>query len=432
MRQEPVRESAECGCKYQSTLRDIQEHGPQNDKQYASAALIMWAERHPRSAGGQLHAHVNWGDRYPCIDYAAQELTIGTLAFLCIDMGFEIPSSTHLRSALGAPGKIERNQCVCVQLALGLEWHAQGRPKRIPNKTRIMALAVQLRCGEYQQAPSFAGKHGYPKTKGTSQLYSAARDIMSDRHDRNFQDVHVFHTSTSECPIKQAIRIFDLEQADGNTRELAYQFGPTDTTWNLDMRINLVVWRGHMGFLYPSAHTRLKAWRDWAEQVSQIVSHEWSSRSEWLEKDQSHPQFTDLQPCRICSRPCRLNANGKDGTAGTALPIPSMEAILPWWQKTNPRSGLPGDKDPNGRTRPTRHHLWRHGNQALEGAQNLFGEMYGGFDMGKWAHSQPKVATWFAQRAIFTVQSAKYKNRFFGLCKQSSTSFWIIRNCSHR
>ena len=61
MRQEPMRETEEYGCKYQSELLDIHERGTQNDKQHASAALFMWNERHPRSAGGQPHDHISWG-----------------------------------------------------------------------------------------------------------------------------------------------------------------------------------------------------------------------------------------------------------------------------------------------------------------------------------------------------------------------------------
>ena len=94
----------------------MQERGAENDKQRASAALVMWNERHPRSAGGQPQDHISWGDRYPRIDYSAQELTIGDLAFLCIDMGYELPLSTHLRSALSEPDKLERNQCVCARI----------------------------------------------------------------------------------------------------------------------------------------------------------------------------------------------------------------------------------------------------------------------------------------------------------------------------
>ena len=203
-----------------------------------------------------------------------------------------------------------------------------------------MALAAQLRCAEYQQAQSFVEKHEYPKTKGEEKLYSIAHDITSAHHDRNFQDVHLFYTSTQGWPLKQVLRIFDLEQADGTTRALIYQFGPTAATCNPDMSINMAVWRGQMRFLYPSSHTRPTSWRDWAEQASQIVSHAWCSWSEWLKQDQSPHQFIDLQPCQICSRRCRLNANEKDGTAGTPLPIPYMESRLPWWRKTNPWYGL--------------------------------------------------------------------------------------------
>ena len=126
-----------------------------NDIRDASESLIMWSERRPLTAGGHPALHVSWGDRYPCVDYTAQELAIGNLSFLRIDMGFELPLSTHLRTALNEPDTVERNQCVCAHRALGLEWFGQGKTRRIPEKSRVMSIASQLRGEEYQQAQQF-------------------------------------------------------------------------------------------------------------------------------------------------------------------------------------------------------------------------------------------------------------------------------------
>ena len=131
-------------------------------------------------------------ERYPRNDYTAQELPIGQLHFLRIDMGFEIPLGVHLRTALGEPGKIEKNQCVCVHLALGLEWASQGFPRRVPTKSRVMILASQLRKVEYQQAQMFMGKCPWPTTRNGAKIPPIAHDVMTSHHDRGFRDIHVF------------------------------------------------------------------------------------------------------------------------------------------------------------------------------------------------------------------------------------------------
>ena len=94
-------------------------------------------------------------------------------------MGFEIPLGAQLRTALGEPGNIEKNQCVCVHLALGLEWLAQGKPRRVPNKARVMTIATQLRRAEFQQAQEFMDVCPAPWSKITDKLYSLARDVMT-------------------------------------------------------------------------------------------------------------------------------------------------------------------------------------------------------------------------------------------------------------
>ena len=78
----------------------------------------MWNERHPRTAGKYWGEHVGWGERYPRIDCVAQELVIGNLHFLRIDMGFELPLVLHLRTALGEQDKLEKNQRARVHLSL--------------------------------------------------------------------------------------------------------------------------------------------------------------------------------------------------------------------------------------------------------------------------------------------------------------------------
>ena len=86
----------------------------------------MCEQMRPRTAGRMVDWRASLRGRYPCIDYTAQEMTIGAFRFLCIDMGFCVPLSTAMRIALGEPGHVERNQCVFLHLSLGLEWITQG------------------------------------------------------------------------------------------------------------------------------------------------------------------------------------------------------------------------------------------------------------------------------------------------------------------
>ena len=120
MRETKVREVDQYGCLFQDALINQQSGGMTYYTMDASDALIMWGARHPRTAGGRPTLHVRWGDRYPSVDYASQELTIGNLSFLCVDMGFALPLSTHLRTALNEPDTVKRNQCVFAHIALAL------------------------------------------------------------------------------------------------------------------------------------------------------------------------------------------------------------------------------------------------------------------------------------------------------------------------
>ena len=163
-----------------------------NDIQDASAALLMWSERHHRTAGGHPTLHVRWGGPYPGVDYTAQELTIGKLSFLCVDVGLELPLPTHLRTARNESDTADRSQCFCARLALVSEWFPQGRAKRIPTKSRVMSLASQLRSGAYQNAQQFPERCHLPRTKLEAKMYSTTHDITSPRPGWNFRGMHLF------------------------------------------------------------------------------------------------------------------------------------------------------------------------------------------------------------------------------------------------
>ena len=98
------------------------------------------------------------------------------------------------------PGEFERNECVCAHLALGMEWAAQGRPRRIPNKSIVMDLLAQVRSAEFQQAQMFMNIPDKPTMKSGAKLFPLPRDVMSPRHDRNFQVVILYLSDTENCP----------------------------------------------------------------------------------------------------------------------------------------------------------------------------------------------------------------------------------------
>ena len=276
MKQHESFPKSEMGVRYQEALDRLQSEGTERMKHQATAAQIMWSARHPRSAGKRWAQTFGWGERYPRIDYTAQELSIGNLYFLRIDVGFEIPIGQHLRTASGEQDKLEKNQRVCVHIAPGMEWLAQGRPRRIPNKSRVMAVAGQIRSAEYQQAQEFVTFCTLPRTNVSGKLFPPAHDVRTTNHDRSFQDIHVFLSGSDLALHNHFVRVFDLEWRGDHTAIRAHQFGDPNLQVGWDMRINLVAWRGHMRFLYPSTDTRATNWRDWQQQIGHVTVHAWT------------------------------------------------------------------------------------------------------------------------------------------------------------
>ena len=308
------------GVWYQEAMGRLRTEGSDKRMQQAAAAQIMWPERHPRSAGRTCGKTVGWGDFYPLIDYIAQELRIGNLYFLCIDMGYEIPLGVHLRTSLGEPDKVEKNQCACVHMALGLEWMAQGGPRRIPEKNRAMEVATQIRSAEYQQAQEFMMGRSLPYSKVTVKLFSLAHDAMTSNHDRNFHDIHLFLAGLGMGLHQHVVRIFDLEWRDNQATINVHQLGDLDQQTGLDASINLIALRGHVRFLLPSSDTRPTSWRDWQQQVGNVIVHEWIPWQSVLADDDEKPRVIHLYPCSTCYKMRRsilpeLDA-GKDQSVG--------------------------------------------------------------------------------------------------------------------
>ena len=154
--------SMDANIKRISAICALMSLGLQGNKRQPLASCGVNGAHVPR---GKWGVHVGGGDRYDCVDYAARELAVGGLHFLRIDMGYEIPLGKKMRKASGEPDKVEKNQCVCAHLALGLGWGLQGRPKRIPDRTRAKTMATRIRRSEFQQAKSFMGECSFASTK---------------------------------------------------------------------------------------------------------------------------------------------------------------------------------------------------------------------------------------------------------------------------
>ena len=291
---------------YVEALKRLGQDGSVANCQMANAAQIMRMGRKPKVAGSARQQHLGWGGRYPCNDYTAQELSIGDLHFLCIDMGFEIPLGLHLRTASGEPDKIEKNQFVCAHLALGLEWAAQGFPRRVHTKSRVLILASQLRKAEYQQAQLFTEHCPWPTTRSNAKLFSLAHDVMTAHHDRSFQDIQFFWSGAEVGIASRAVHVFDVETHGEITRINVRQFGAGDSSnGGLDRVINLLVWRGHMRFMLPSTETRPTCWRDLSHQVGEIALHDWMPWNAFAHSDCGREGDIVLHPCRTCSKLCR-------------------------------------------------------------------------------------------------------------------------------
>ena len=297
MRQPETTPISDMGVLYMEALGKLRADGSERMTQQAAAALIMWSARHPREAGRIHEQAVGWGGRYPCIDYVAQELPIGNIHFSRVDMGYEIPLSLHLRTALGEPGKVEKNQCACVPLALGMEWMAQGRRRGITDKTRVTTLDAQLRSAEYQKAQEFMTRCTRPYSKITAKLFSLAHDVMPPNVDRNSHGFHLFFAGMELTLHKHAVRVFDLEWRGNHTAINAHQHGGPEQRIDLDTVINLIVWRGHMGFLLPSSDTQPTSWRDWQQQVDHVTVDEWGPWDSAMDGDKEESPTVPLYPC---------------------------------------------------------------------------------------------------------------------------------------
>ena len=73
---------------------------------------------------------------------------IGLLTFERIDFGEVLRLKTELKRKLDEGEDAESEKCTVSALAAGVEWAAQGIPKRCPSRQRIDVLSSVIRMGE--------------------------------------------------------------------------------------------------------------------------------------------------------------------------------------------------------------------------------------------------------------------------------------------
>ena len=113
----------------------------------------------PNLALGALrHLRLNGGNKEQLIDCDVEELTAGALKFHLIDYGDELDLSVETRTTLCTGNSTENNHCALLAFSAGIEWCLQGRPNRVPSKSRVRMLAKVLRAIDLSEARRFAGE----------------------------------------------------------------------------------------------------------------------------------------------------------------------------------------------------------------------------------------------------------------------------------
>ena len=102
-------------------------------------------------------------------------------------MGEDATLSPRTQQASGSENNKEPNQCVIKHLALALEFWRNGRKYNVPSRSRVDAIASDLRPREYLQAQLLHDHIGSPKTIREHELWSAVHDAMNVGHDRGFK-----------------------------------------------------------------------------------------------------------------------------------------------------------------------------------------------------------------------------------------------------
>ena len=145
-----------------------------------------------------------------------------------------------------------------------------------------------------------------PTTILEGQLHSIAHDILSAHHGRNFQDSNLFLSNDGGDLWRHQVRVFDMEVGNGISHLQIHQFGD-ENHMPTDKRLNVLVWKCHMRFLYPMAYTRPTDWRDWPQFVDGVTNRAWALWSDLLAVADTTPQVVNVHPCTTCRKLCRYS-----------------------------------------------------------------------------------------------------------------------------
>ena len=142
---------------------------------------------------------------------------------------------------------------------MGLERIDNKRHSRIPSRSRVDLMAIELGMGEYQKATTRYYRVSKPSSLMEYEMWPNAHDPMNAGHYRNFKKLG--WTSQDLCPAEGfCVRIFDIER-DGQTPTVtAYQYIESFTDIPLVWSLNLVVWGSRLRFLQPSRETSPVSW----------------------------------------------------------------------------------------------------------------------------------------------------------------------------
>ena len=194
---------------YYAALLELATNGCKSHQQFDRAALGLSEDEKDKYAGRPMPNIVKWGEKIQCVDYSSQSIQIGALHFTLVDLGDTITLSTSTQKALRVPIREETNQCLALHIAAA-EWKYLGCPKRVPNRSRVDALASHVRKYEYKQASAFATHVETALTKREFEPMSVAHDAMSPHHDHQFRELIAFLSGIVDVGIFPHLRIFEI------------------------------------------------------------------------------------------------------------------------------------------------------------------------------------------------------------------------------
>ena len=284
-------------------LKRLIQDGCKADEQHARAALLL-TERPVGCVAGRERRNVKWGGGTQCVDYNAQSIQIGNLAFPAVDVGGAITLSLSTQKALRTPSREGTNQCVLLHLAAVGGWKSQGCPKRVPHKTRVVALASHFRQYEYRQACGFANQIKKPSSHREYELWSVAHDAMAANRDRQFREIPVFLTGILNLGKCATLGIFEVKDLPSGRNVSVHQMGKSSDN-DIDEDMTLLVYSGHMRMLLPAPETTIKEWKGWQTQVNRAHLYERIGWETILPSDESPPSFFTSEPCAVCGQNAR-------------------------------------------------------------------------------------------------------------------------------